>query len=120
MTQQAEYHKDTKPAREEGYQAGGVVRQGQVDVLVKEAQEGLLILLDAHLGGGAAAHQEHLLLGSQPLHLLHHLLLDPVEGLCAAKLLGALLVRHKHLHHVSCVTDMTTLTSAHTHTTTLQ
>ena len=74
------------------YQARSIVRQGQAEVLVKEVDEGLLILLDAYVGGSTAAQQQHLLLRAHPLHLLHQLLLDPVEGLTPPKLLGPLLV----------------------------
>jgi len=95
------------------HQARGIICQGQVDVLVKEAHEGLHILLDTHLGSSAAANEQHLLLWAQPLHLLHHLLLDPVEGLCASKLLGSLLIRHKNLkcasHVMHCSSNIMTV-----------
>ncbi len=85
-------HEGRNKTRNKSHQARGIIWQGQVDVLVKEAHEGLLILFDTHLGSSTAANEQHLLLWAQPLHLLHHLFLDPIEGLCASKFLGLLLV----------------------------
>ena len=86
-------HKGRNKTRNKSHQARGTPWQGQVDVLAKEAHEGLLILFDTHLGSSTAANQQHLLL--RALHLHQHFFLDLVEGLCASQLLGSLLLGEK-------------------------